>query len=399
MSKLRFFVGQGFLVFLPALLVLLLAPGAPKEAADLSIAMGLVGALFSISYFGQRAYVAIRGFDVIPCRQALSFRAFLSMAAASIAIAAAGGMNIAFGIVVFAAALKLSEGVIDIWVGVRLRLSSSDEVSRKFAAISVIRAVLVTLPIMVMGAYGALQSPLVVLYYLGLVALFYVIAHIDTRRLGVQGSYALSPRTMWKHGWEMRAFVSATATCALLSSLPRIILPYAAAKDYAAEAMALSIVPLCGLTFQAAWLNGMKRMADAPRKHARTFVLEVAAIVALTALLYPMWKWIAASFYGLAEVAAQARFAAMIFCGVLITGAISLSNLFKLTPRPRNESCNYLLGIVAIVIAVFLFGADARQALSAGATTMLLFILVLYRSEERAGEPAESTDLARARAS
>jgi len=397
-SKLRFFVAQGLLAFLPALVVMLVARHAPDDAADLSIAMGAVGAIFSIAYFGQRAYVAIRGFDVIACRQALSFPAVLSVVAGLCALAVALGLNIALGIVLFAVALKLSEGVIDLWVGVRLRLSTTEQVARAFVGVSLARALLVVLPVLVLGAYGALQSPLVAAYLAGLAVGLYALAHRDTRRLGVGGSYALSSRALWSYGWEMRAFVSATATCAVLSSLPRVILPYAAAGRYAPEAMALSIVPLCGLACQAAWLSGVKRMTEAPRKHAWTFVLEIAAIAVLVALLSPLWRWGAGAIYHLDSAGEQERFAAMMVSGVLVTGAISLSNLFKLTQRPRHESWNYVLGSASILVATFVFRTDARVALTVAAVAMSAFVLVLFRAGDGASATQRRQGLSRARA-
>ena len=81
MTKLAFFVAQGLLAFLPALLVLLVSWESAERAGDLSVALGVVGAIFSIAYFGQRAYVAIRGFDAIPFREAMSFLVRISFEA------------------------------------------------------------------------------------------------------------------------------------------------------------------------------------------------------------------------------------------------------------------------------------------------------------------------------
>ena len=380
MIRLAFFGAQGLLAFLPALLVLLIARADPEHAAQFSVTMGVVGAIFSIAYFGQRAYVAVRGFDAIACREALGFRLLLSLVAACLTLIATRGMNIGSSVALFAVGLKLSESVVDLWVGIRIRTSSDRQTSWAYLLLAATRALLIMLPLLWFGAVPLTQASWAPLYLIALAAMAYLFAHLDTRRLGVRGSYWVSPRRALRLGWEMRSFVSATAVCALLSSMPRVILPYSEAGAYSGAALALSIVPLFGLALQALWLSRLKRMTEEGPAQMRHFVVEVGAVVLVGVCAWPVWEWVARRLYSLDSTSQQESFAGMVAAGVILSAAVSLSNLFKLTTRPRNESFSYALGLGTVLGLVFLLGSSAAIAMACAAGAMGLYVWFVFRA-------------------
>jgi hypothetical protein len=385
-----FFGAQGLLSFLPALLVLLVSRSDSDRAAEFSVSLGVVGALFSIAYFGQRAYVAVRGFDTIACREAIGFRAMLTVIATLLAVLLTFGMSIPLSIALFAVGLKLSESIIDLWVGIRIRTSSDRQSSMLYLQVAALRAVLITAPILMFGADRLIASYWGVPYLLLLAGAGYLMAHLDTRRLGIDGGYWVSPKRAIRVGWEMRSFVSATAVCALLSSMPRVILPYAESGTYSGPALALSVVPLFGLAFQALWLSRLKRMTAEGAAQVRWFVLEVAVIAAACCMLSPLWEWGAKEVYHLEASAQREGFAQMVAAGVILTAAVSLSNLCKLTSRPRNESLSYAFGLTVVLVSVFALGMTTATAMLSAAALMALFLIVTLRGGPgflTAGEP------------
>lgn len=378
MIRIRFFLAQGFLALLPALLVMLIAREAPDAAADFAIVLGVVGAVFSISYFGQRAYISIRGVTAIPGRAAITFRLALSLLAAGATLGIVQAMQLGLPLALFAVALKLSEGAVDVWVGLRIHTSSEAQSSKLFAAVAVVRALLVVIPVVVIGASASVENAGLLVYLAVLAAISYLLVHHDTRRMGIGGSYRVRPANLAAHGWEMRSFVAATAVCALLSTTPRLVLPYSDPGAYRSAALSLSIVPVYGLACQAIWLSNVKGMAAEFGRHARRFLLEMSLVTALVALCWPAWRFLAAHAYGLESPIDQRGFCTTLLIGVVFSGTIGLSNLFKLTRCPRNESFNYALGIGSIAFCVFVLGASVNQALFVASVAMMLYVAAFF---------------------
>jgi hypothetical protein len=181
----------------------------------------------------------------------------------------------------------------------------------------------------------------------------------------------------------MRSFAGATLVCAVLSALPRVLLPHAEPGDYAAPAVALSIVPMVGLASQALWLSHIRRMALEPARHARRFVLEIGAVVAVVGLLWPLWSQVAELAYGFDEPQQRERFASMVVAGAALTGAMGLANLFKVTDRPRMEAFTYGSGISALLLGVYALGASARASILAASIVMVLFLCLGIRGHWR----------------
>lgn len=385
MTRLRFFFAQGCLAFLPALVVLLVAREDKGRAADLSVLFGLIGATFSTSYFGQRAYIAIRGFGAIDARAAISFRLVLTLLAGGTTLAVAGGMHLGLGVALFAVAMKLSEGVVDLWVGMRIRTSSEAASSAAFVAVALGRTLLIGAPIVIVGARASTESGSMAGYLALLAAVAYLLVHRDTRRMGLGGSYRVGPRALLAHGWELRTFMAATAACAILSSTPRLVLPYTEPQTYVAAALALSIVPAYGLICQALWLTHLKGLTEQYGRSAPRFVGELILVTGGVAAAVPVWKLLAEHLYGLEEASDQAAFAATGIAGVVLFGAIGMSNLFKLTRRPRNEGLNYALGGGCILVATLVLGAPVATALLAAAALMLVFVALGCRRGVQAG--------------
>ena len=378
MTRLRFFIAQGFMAFLPALLVMLVATDDPHYAANLSVAFGTVGAVFSISYFGQQAYVSIRGFQAIPGRHAISFRFLFSVLACATSLALIGHMDLGVSVAAFAVALKLSEGIVDVWLGIRIHSSTQELSSKLYSSVAVVRAALVGIPVVVIGARTAVESRALVEFLALLAAVGYWMAHQESKRLNLGGSYLFSPKKLGLYCWEMRSFVSATAASAVLWTLPRILLPYSNADGFSSPALSLSIVPIFGLACQAIWLSNLKGLTANLRRQAPRFLIEIGVCVALIALLGPAWQLLARTIYHLEGEEAQAAFATTALVGALFSASVTASNLFKVTPFPRNESMSYLAGIGAMLISVFVLGQSVNAALLVASAAVVTYLMIAF---------------------
>lgn len=382
-NRLRFFLAQGILAFSPAVLVLLVTRGDAAAGGELSVALGVIGAVYSIAYLGQRGFVSVRGFDVVPGRAGITLRLAATLLAAGPALWLALARGLALELGLFVVALKLSEGIVDLWVGMRIRLSPDERSSRAFLAVSIVRTTLVLAPVALLGA-AVVSEPWMAGWLLLLFVLGYGAAHRDTARLGLAGSYAVSPRDALRYAWIMRAFAGATLVCAVLSALPRILLPTAEPASWAVPAVALSIVPIVGLAVQALWLGNVRRLSEEPRLAPR-FVAEVLGVLALTGALWPAWRLVARLAYGFEAEADAARFATTVVAGAALVAGIGLSNLCKLTDRPRMEAFSYGVGIATLALCVYGLRTSMVLALATAPVAMALFLLVTIRGRVGSG--------------
>jgi hypothetical protein len=158
-NRLRYFLAQGILAFSPAVLVLLVTREDAPSGGDLSVALGVVDALYSVAYLGQRGYVSVRGFDQVPARAGLTLRIAASLLMATPALLVSWGMGLALHLAMFVVAMKLTESLVDLWVGMRVRLSNDEANSRDFLVVAVLRTVLVLTPVVWLGRPAPCATP------------------------------------------------------------------------------------------------------------------------------------------------------------------------------------------------------------------------------------------------
>lgn len=384
MTRLRFFIAQAGLAFLPPFVVLLVAQEEGRNAAELSIVFAVVGAVFSISYCGQRSYIAIRGLQVIDAKTAVRFRSTLSLAACLVTLLLGVCLNLGISLVAFAIGMKLSEGIVDLWAGIQLWATNGRRASWLFVRVSLVRAMLIGVPVLLLGPSAVTQNPVAVLYLVALALIGLVLVHRDLRRRGLLGSRECTIGGLLACGKELRSYMAATASCAILASIPRLILPFADHMQYTAAGLALSIVPVFGLVFQALWLAQLKRLVEDLPRNAPRFVLEVALLVSVVGAGHHLWRWIGGEVYGLVQVQEQAVFSEVLIAGAALFGAIALMNIFKLTVRPRNESFAYVIGSIVTATGVVICGLSVSDGLYLAAAIMLAFLVFVGARGARA---------------
>ncbi len=378
-DKFYFFLGQGFLASIAPVAVMIQSRFDHHTAATLSIALSIVSVIFSISYFGQRAYIVVKGNSEVSYEVAGAFRVWSIIAAVIASLLFCYVTKLALIIPMMVILLKLSEAAIDFWNGVMIYEQGTTVASKKFFYLTSLRALLLIAALIFL--HGLIDKPLQISVLLIAVVVvtyaycIYNVYHISR----IQKLAMLDIGKLINASQKMFPFVLATSVCAVLSASPRwtiALLPHG--QFFTVDAISLSAIPILVLLYQALWISSLRNLTTNFIPAFKKLVFQVLLVSTLMMLTYPVWPYIIRFVYKITPPVEVQHFSYVVAAGIVFFAAMSLQNVFKAI-RPLYESLGYVLGVSGIIFAVVVLRLPIQNGLLLGALAMLLNLLFLIK--------------------
>jgi hypothetical protein len=372
MTKLNNFVGQSLLAFLPALLIAFVSHFSLSLSGKLSLSFALVGVVFSIAYMGQRAYVAINGVVANSFYNEYHFRNINIVLAFVITLVLSRYLMLPLWLSLCAIAIKLSESPIELNNGIELKYKGARRAAKNLCLASVVRALLVIAPFLVLMPMEESFFKYYSGYYfiLGFVVWsFYKrkIMNFNENKNKVNIGFLANFN-------RLKIFAFATIACSLLSALPRLLIsPNGEINNIVL--IALSISPALAVIFQALWLANIEKLNTKSLTNLLIFYVEVLAVVVLVILTSVIWEKLIPIFYGISTGVEIDVFKNIILVTSLFFSAMTLMNCFKFY-LPKVETYAYVSSSIMMIITYYL-NMEILDSILFSSLTMFLFAFLL----------------------
>ncbi len=386
MDKIYYIFAQGLLAMLSPLIVMIESRQDHTSAAILSVGLSVVGAFYSLLYFGQSPYLSIRGFQAISIEHSVVFRVLNSFIAALFSVAVCFMLNVSLSVTLIVILIKMSEAIIDLWVGLSIFIYGSRATSKTYIKISALRTFFILLFIYAAGGVaGSSINQIVLFLIVTIVSCFIFVLYNFHGKYHLNAFTFFSIKRYFKYCHLMSQFFLATAACAMISTFPRWLITYVDNhENYIIDAIALSIIPVVGLVFQSVWFSTINKITINFAKSAKRFILQISMMALLIICTFPAWHFLIKMLYHIEISSEVIRFEKMVFVGILYFAAMSIQNIFKAL-WPIGEAFGYVTGSIILISTAMLFHFDIIICLIISAIAMVIYtsLVLAYKSRNK----------------
>ncbi|MCD1638039.1 hypothetical protein K7H92_04880 [Pseudomonas stutzeri] len=372
-TKFIVLIGLGIASLLPVVIVAYISRFDVGLASDASISFAYTGLVFTVLYFGQRAYLSLNAEDNFHSH--LIFRLTNTAIASLLVFVISFFVDLPLFFVVFAISIKLSESLMDLRYGYAIKVSGVSVASKEYMVIGLLRLLLFGC----MFAIFSVPSKDNYIYHSAAgILFFFLILFYCARLQDCTAKYNFS--NYFKALGVYAPFAMSALSSGLVTAGPRIFL--VGGSDVEIQAIALSLAPLLGLLFQTVWISNLSKLNDSAFrvKKVSIFTLEVAFLLVAIFIFSPVLRKVISVFYGGVEGKDLTHFVEILLASAVFFFVMALLNLLKLY-RPGYEFVVHALGVVFYCIAYVLLKMSVPASLCATSIFMLslLFVFSILR--------------------
>lgn len=381
--RLAAFLGLGVVSFLPVVIVAYVSRHNIKTASEISITFAYVGLVYTVFYFGQRAYLSFNANDDI--YEHLIFRLINIFLASLLLVLIGSFVGLPGFIITLAISIKLSEALMDLRYGYITKIKDANRASREYCITGFFRACLF------FSVFLLFPNPSIHNYY------FYVFAGGGLFVALLVRYVVLKDLVMSMRSYSLENYFSSLRlnfvfalsafSCGIVIAAPRLLLAGGAGVEL--QAVALSLAPLLGLMFQAIWISNINKV-HAGGKAILFFLAETLLLLSIIYFSSPLWGKGISIFYGDAIRGGLDLFVDVLLASAVFFSVISFLNVLK-ARLPMFEFFIHILGFVFYLILSGYMGKEVVFSLYAtsgfmGLLLLLVFFVMRRAYEEQAGK-------------
>lgn len=340
----------GAAALLPVASIFLVRESGLEIAGHLAYSQGLFSLVFSLTNFGLRPYLAIRGLEdrdypvhlFLRLGGCLVILAVWSVAAILELLPAL----LSFGVAI----LRVGDAVQDFSFGVRQATQETTGILKGYT-----RDVLLRLAVFAVCLAGGEWFSGSALYgfVVGAIGSAVWVVTVEGHRLHSRGWRGIAVDRVPAILTAAAPYAFSTMSVALIMVLPRLLAErYYAGEVFGAAGVALMTVTVFGMAFYTNWVRAnvefRKRGFDLPilRRFLGELVLVLVVLVGALQAVVPVLGW--------AYSVQDRELLGLIFrigaAGVVFNASIGIMNLFKVSRRPGSEAIVYLCGALGMVV-------------------------------------------------